>query len=245
MTEFADLHAHFLPAVDDGAKTPEEALAILRDSYAQGTRLIAATPHCTVHRSGDISRFLLRRAASLDKLQQICGDTDMPEIILGAEIYVDHDVSCDEGIEKLCFSGTTTMLLEPMFDTHYTQFAETVYSLNQRGITAVIAHIDRYPHYGEIMQELRGLRVVYQLNATRFLSFRGRRLLKKILAKDECFFVSSDTHNMAARRCFMKDAYAVARKIDPLRADEWFSGNAKALLFDTVLRETIGKPTVT
>lgn len=237
MTDFADLHTHFLPAVDDGAKTPDEALAILRDSYEQGTRLIAATPHCTVHRAGDIARFLARRAASYEKLRQISEGELLPTVIFGAEVYVDHDVSRDEGIDALCYSGTRTMLLEPTLDTHCAQFAETVYSLNQRGITAVIAHIDRYPRHAEIMQELRGLHTVYQLNASRFLSFWGRRLLKKILARDECFFVSSDTHNMTARRSCMKDAYAVARKMDPKRADEWFSGNAKALLADTALCE--------
>ena len=116
MNGFVDLHAHFLPAVDDGAKTTEEALAILSDCYAQGTRLIVATPHCTVHRTGDIERFLLAREASRDRLLPHLESQKHPDLLYGAEVYVDHDVSRDDGIERLCIEGTSLMLLEPMRD---------------------------------------------------------------------------------------------------------------------------------
>ena len=40
-----DLHAHILPGVDDGAKTPAETLAMSRAAADTGTKVVLATPH--------------------------------------------------------------------------------------------------------------------------------------------------------------------------------------------------------
>ncbi|MDO9066454.1 MAG: CpsB/CapC family capsule biosynthesis tyrosine phosphatase, partial [Chloroflexota bacterium] len=40
-----DLHAHILPAVDDGPVNLGEALAMARAAAADGVRTIVATPH--------------------------------------------------------------------------------------------------------------------------------------------------------------------------------------------------------
>ena len=40
-----DLHAHILPGVDDGSRTPEETLEMSRVAAETGTRIILATPH--------------------------------------------------------------------------------------------------------------------------------------------------------------------------------------------------------
>lgn len=40
-----DLHAHILPAVDDGPADLEESLAMGRDAVEQGLTAVAATPH--------------------------------------------------------------------------------------------------------------------------------------------------------------------------------------------------------
>ena len=42
---FVDLHCHYVPAVDDGVRTLEEGLALLRELHAIGYATVAATPH--------------------------------------------------------------------------------------------------------------------------------------------------------------------------------------------------------
>ena len=44
MIPVADLHSHVLPGIDDGSSGLEESLAMLRQSAAQGIRLMVATP---------------------------------------------------------------------------------------------------------------------------------------------------------------------------------------------------------
>jgi Capsular polysaccharide biosynthesis protein len=40
-----DLHSHILPGVDDGPRTLDESLGILRAAAEDGITRIAATPH--------------------------------------------------------------------------------------------------------------------------------------------------------------------------------------------------------
>ncbi|MDP6715885.1 MAG: hypothetical protein QF368_14865, partial [SAR202 cluster bacterium] len=40
-----DLHAHILPGVDDGAKTPEDTVEMAQVASDTGTKIILATPH--------------------------------------------------------------------------------------------------------------------------------------------------------------------------------------------------------
>ena len=44
--KLCDLHTHVLPGVDDGAKTMEYALQMLKNAVASDVELLAVTPHC-------------------------------------------------------------------------------------------------------------------------------------------------------------------------------------------------------
>ncbi len=44
---FIDIHAHFLPGLDDGPKTPEIAQQMAIAAYTAGTMAAVATPHCS------------------------------------------------------------------------------------------------------------------------------------------------------------------------------------------------------
>ena len=41
-----DMHCHILPGVDDGARTIEDSLAMLKTAKAAGITSITCTPHC-------------------------------------------------------------------------------------------------------------------------------------------------------------------------------------------------------
>src|SRR5437867_1813042 len=44
----ADLHCHFIPGIDDGAKTIEDSLTMLRDMKEMGYNTIITTPHVMI-----------------------------------------------------------------------------------------------------------------------------------------------------------------------------------------------------
>ena len=45
MRGFVDLHCHWIAGIDDGAKTPEDGLAMLRGLREAGFDTVVATPH--------------------------------------------------------------------------------------------------------------------------------------------------------------------------------------------------------
>ncbi len=218
-----DLHTHALPGIDDGAKTLEIATQMLEESYKQGVRVCALTPHCVIHNEQALPEFLAKRQSAYENLKEYLKGRQVPELVLGAEVYADHDLSQDEGISDLSIGKSSYILLELPFASKYEWFAECVYSLNLMGFTVIIAHVDRYPAWKNIMETLSGLKVVYELSTASFLTFFGRRLIKKIIQRDAKFIISSDMHNTTTRKCELKEAFKKARKISPEFADKCLS----------------------
>lgn len=206
-----DLHTHALPELDDGAKSLAESVKMIRECIFQGVRICVLTPHCVIHYPGDIEKFIEKRQVSFEKINNEFKSTDI-DFVLGAEVCADHDVSRHEDIFKLCMGDTGCILLE-LVPAHKPSWLENcIYNLNMRGITVVFAHIDRYPYRESIIRELKGLDVIYQINASRFLSFSGRRIIKRLLSYREKFVVSSDMHNMTTRKCNMRKAKKISDK---------------------------------
>lgn len=227
-----DLHSHCIPGVDDGAKTVDESLQMLEDSFRQGVTICAATPHCILHRPEGIDEFLKRRTAGAEVLQKAMasGNAEYPKLIFGAEIYLDNDISAFDKTEKLCIGDTPYILVEFPTERYNPRCTEWLYSLTLKGMKPVIAHVDRYSFRKRLMEELRGVELVYQINATRFLSMVGRKMVKEILQSSDKCFVSSDMHNTKTRPCNMRAAYEKAVKKFPEQAENLFGLNAGKML---------------
>ncbi len=226
-----DFHTHLLPYIDDGAKDETMSLEMLNMSLADGVELCVATPHCVIHTPDDIDSFITSRRHSYKKLKTAMAESGKayPDIILGAEVYLNHDISTLDGIERLCVENTNCMLIEFPHIKQDPRTTEWLYSIMLRGIQPIVAHIDRYPKRESIIADMQGMNLVYQINASNFLSFGTRRLVKKLIMTGELFLVSSDMHNTSSRRCNMASAYKQAKKLFPDIADDMFAFGAKEL----------------
>ena len=52
-----DIHTHVLPGIDDGSKSSEMSLEMLRESKAQGVDTVIATSHCYLKHEDDVDDF--------------------------------------------------------------------------------------------------------------------------------------------------------------------------------------------
>ncbi len=227
-----DLHSHFLPGIDDGAKTVDESIAMLTDSFSQGVKTIVATPHCALHDKDSITSFLSHRDESLNKIKDALKDNsaEIPHILLGAEIYLDNDITEYEGLKSLCIENTNFMLIEFPHIGFQPKSADWIYELTLLGIKPIIAHVDRYAETEEIFSSLADVDVIYQVNASNFLSFSGRRILRQLFKYDVPFIASSDMHNMTTRPSCMQKAYMKARKSFSTLSEDLFINNAQEIL---------------
>ena len=225
-----DFHSHFLPGIDDGAQTDSESLQMLSESLSQGVKLCYATPHCQVHSENAISEFIEKRLDSLNRLKK-AADAErvkIPEIKLGAEVFLDNDITAFGDYKKLCFEGTDYILLEfPMTKINPKAF-DWIYEMTLNGVRPVVAHLDRYPDRETIIGNLADMNAVYQINASRFIFWAGKRIVKDILKHRsiKCI-VATDMHNTKFRGPNLGKAYAKVSKADSSLAEKLFVRNAE------------------
>lgn len=226
-----DLHSHVLPYVDDGAKDESMSIEMLLSAKAQGVDVVAATPHFIPKSKDYVDTFLEKRNSGYAKLEAAMSErNDLPKIVLGAEVNLCKDISDFPNLQSLCYENTNYILLELSDNGNASEVAEWIYNITIKGLRPVIAHVDRYPDYRDVMDELSHLDVVYQVNAARFLTMSDRGLLKKIFRNHNKFVVSTDMHNITTRVCNMEQAQKIALKKFPAMTKMLFGGGAEAIL---------------
>ena len=227
-----DIHSHFLPNMDDGAKNVGESIAMLSESKKQGVDICVGTSHVSLHSESSISSFLKKRAESIELLENAIKDknADVPKLMYGAEIFLDNDISQNEELHKLSFGDRKCLLVELSPMGYYPLYTEWLYSLTLNGYLPIIAHIERYPYMDDLFAELESLDIVYQMNAKTVLGLFGPRKLLSVYEKNKKIIVASDMHNMGKRKCCLQEAKKKIMKKNPDVAEDVFFDLQKEIL---------------
>lgn len=195
-----DIHSHILPKMDDGSKSVEESMAMLKASAEQGVSVIAATPHFYPWENSP-EEFLRRRERSAGMLKK-AWESDLPKIRLGAEVGYFDGVSQAEEIKELCIEGTNLLLLEMPFRAWTDRMATEVKALQIKfGVRVILAHVERYLHFQKtsIWEEMLQMELLAQCNAEFFIGWKTRRRALSMLKEGEVHLIGSDCHNMKSR----------------------------------------------
>ncbi len=195
-----DFHSHILPNVDDGSKSVEESVEMLRMLKAQGVTKVIATPHFYANHNS-VDEFLIRRDNSFTNLSRAL-TLDLPDIILGAEVKYYEGISRLEQLNKLRIGNSKLILLEMPF-RNWTNFTlrELRDISNSGNVTVVIAHIERYLGYQNkgIIEDLVRSGILIQANAEFFTSIINRKKAVSMLKNNMIHFIGSDCHNLSSR----------------------------------------------
>jgi protein-tyrosine phosphatase len=203
ITEFYDLHCHFLPGMDDGCQTPEESLKLLEEQYRQGCRGVAATPHYYAKES--IQSFLERRENAAARLVQALkdrGGDPIPSMTFGAEVAYRETLVNEREMERLCLGKSRYLLLEMPFTPWTERTLRGVERLaNTWGIIPVIAHIERYSDVAEksLLEELMNFDFPIQLNAGNFGNGKSGRKALRLIRGGRIQVLGTDSHNTDRR----------------------------------------------
>ncbi len=199
---FCDLHSHILPGMDDGCRTAEEAVRLLRTSYEQGIRKMCVTPHYYPVETAD--EFLVRRDAAEQELYKALEKESgpVPQLCMGAEVAYRPGICYQEDLNKLCIGQSQYLLLEMPFHKWGDEVIRTVRGIsNVRGITPILAHIERYlpMQDKEILDRLLDQEILVQMNAARLLHFSSRGQARRLLNSGMVQLLGSDCHNNTSR----------------------------------------------
>lgn len=208
-----DWHSHILPQMDDGSKSLDETLKLLKMLSNQGVDTVIATPHFYAN-DESVKSFLARRRESYEKVSSVLPD-DAPRILLGAEVSYYSGISRLEGLYELCIEGTQLLLLEMPFE-HWTEHTvNEVRELAMRGkLTVILAHIERYLNMQneKAIKELLEYKVLIQVNSSFFNRMTTKRKALKLLADGAIQVIGSDTHNISTRPPTLDSAYNTIEK---------------------------------
>lgn len=196
-----DYHCHVLPGIDDGAKDVEMSVHMLEMLHNQGVERVIATPHFYAHKEKSVARFLEKRRRSYEQLMS--HEFSVKELILGAEVALEHGISELEGIEQLAISGTNLILLELPYSSYAHWMSEEIYNIScEHNLTPVIAHVHRCIEYysKSELENILKTDALFQINNEAFMSFRERRFVKNMMKEEYSLIFGSDSHNLSARK---------------------------------------------
>ena len=143
-----DFHNHVLPALDDGSKSMEMTLSMLKTAYDQGVTTVVNTVHFQHPKmEGKNTDYQYVRDLRDEVLEKLDANDIRIDIKLAAEVYYLPNL-CDL-IDNPLLTINNYMLVEfPVMITP-DNFLETFFNLKLKGITPVLAHPERYRIFQE------------------------------------------------------------------------------------------------
>ena len=198
----ADIHTHILPGIDDGPKTAEESLDMLLMQQKQGVTDVVLTPHFLLSHES-VEDFLAKRDVSFKMLMEKIKESGLNlniKLHLGAEVRYDPNLIYSD-IFKLCIGNTSYLLLE-LAGSYPFNFEQTIQWLVSRGVTPVLAHVERYDYLvsnKKLLQELLYSGVVLQCNSSSLKNVGYARRVKKLIKQGYAQVLASDAHNTVTR----------------------------------------------
>ena len=198
-----DVHSHLVPAVDDGARDLDEALAAVDRLAAAGVRSILATPHIdasVIIRHEVFSRVQRRVEIAWNAVVER-GRERHPEVSfhLGREIMLDTSMP-DLDDPRVRLSGSRYVLVEYPRLNIPPGSADVLDRITARGLVPVVAHVERYFYHGteeEVLGEWRSAGAAFQVNGASLVGKYGppaRMLAWELLARGWVALLASDYH---------------------------------------------------
>jgi protein-tyrosine phosphatase len=145
---WVDLHCHWIAGIDDGARTPEAGVAMLRGLKKAGFDDVVATPHM---RPGMFDNDRAALVAAFDAMREhLVRESDLPRVHLSSEHFLD-DVVFGRLVRG---EGLPYPHVAPpkrrgvLFELHPQSFParlqQRMFDLGRAGLRPVLAHPERY-----------------------------------------------------------------------------------------------------
>jgi protein-tyrosine phosphatase len=193
-----DMHSHVLPGIDDGAKTIQESIILIKKMMDLGIKKVIATPHIMADYYKNTAETI---GVALDLLRSELKkqEIDLP-VEAAAEHYFDETFEARIDDRKLMTMGDNYVLFEFSFLNRPLNDVAVIQKMIQLGYKPILAHPERYSYMN--MEQLTGLHNMgcnLQLNTISLTGYYGKDVRKKaedIINNQLVDFISSDMHHV-------------------------------------------------
>ena len=193
------MHSHLIPGIDDGAKTLEDSLHLIRRLKSLGYQKLITTPHIMSEYFPNTPE---RIRAGLAKVKAALEEAQIDiELEAAAEYYLD-DVFMRQLREKapLMTFGDRYILVELSTFSESINVKEIIFQLKTQGYRPILAHPERYPYYASRIKEFYQIKEMgCQLQAN-LLSLNGhygvgpKKMAISLLEADLIDYLGTDLH---------------------------------------------------
>ena len=193
-----DLHSHLIPGIDDGSKSMEQSIEMIKSLKNIGFKKLITTPHIMSHKFPNNRDIILRGLDTL-KEELLTQNIDM-NIEAASEYYYDeHFIELIEKKELLTF-GDNYILFELSYTTPVFGMEQVIYKLLSAGYKPILAHPERYSYFTSNLEkyhQLKSMGLFFQINVNSLDNFYGKKSKKAadyLIENGLVDFVGSDTH---------------------------------------------------
>tara|TARA_B110000211_G_C14053185_1_gene542138 strand:- start:576 stop:1343 length:768 start_codon:yes stop_codon:yes gene_type:complete len=198
----ADIHAHLLPAIDDGSKSLEDSLELISGLKDLGYTQVLATPHVMYDFYKNSTDTILSK---LDDVRDILSKNNVSiDIDAAAEYYFDEELQ--NRLKKkdlLTFGKENYLLFEFSYFNEHNGVHGVLSEMFEKGYTPVLAHPERYPYFVEAPEkynELKEMGVKFQLNLLSLVGHYGDSAIhgsNYLIDNNFVDFIGSDIHRVS------------------------------------------------
>lgn len=195
-----DMHSHLVPAIDDGSKSMEDSLEMIKRFENLGFEKLITTPHVMSDFYRNTAETILTGRDQVRKSLKESGS----KIILNAaaEYYLDETLESKIKTKELLTFGDNYVLFELPFMTEPPNLANFIFELQTNGYKPVLAHVERYGFWYnnfDKYQELFDKGVLLQLNMLSLIghySPETKKIAEKLIDQNLISLLGSDCHNV-------------------------------------------------
>jgi protein-tyrosine phosphatase len=227
-----DIHSHILWGLDDGARTLEQSLAMLKVAREFGTTDIVATPHANL-------RYQFRDNTIDQRIQELSAASGgSPRVHRGCDFHLSFD-NVHEALRdhaKFSINGSPYILIE-FPEPLLSGMDQILRALLNRGLIPIMTHPERHAHLCHLPPEFEEwirMGCLVQITAQSLLGRFGKRseaAAWELMRRGLVHFVASDAHDDIDRTPRLDAAFrTVSSRISAAHAKLLFVDNPKAML---------------
>lgn len=203
-----DIHSHLLPGIDDGAKTIEDTIFLMKGLQQIGFTQFITTPH-TMKSVWENTREGIE--GKLSETVKLLKENHMDvELRAASEYLMDSNFVEQFKSEPLLALKDNHVLVEMSYINPPIQLYDIIFELQIAGYTPVLAHPERYAFYHTRLNEYRKLKDAgckFQINLLSTIGYYGGTAFKTanhLLNYGMIDFAGSDVHHQKHLDSFEK-----------------------------------------
>ena len=232
-----DFHNHILPNIDDGSKSLEMSLNMLREAECQGITDVVNTVHFQHPKMDGIEISFEGIRQRVDELQNnLDAEGIKIKIHIGSEVfYLPNLVELREN--PLCtMGGGRYMLIEFSVLNLPNNYEDVLFKLKLNGVTPIIAHPERYREIQnnfELIATFIDKGYIIQLDAGSLIGHFGietKKCVNKIISNGYFHLIGSDAHNDKKRNFCIEKLFEIDNSIIENYKKLIFNENPKNIL---------------